>query len=204
MCYDSWKSPVGVIHIYADCEFVHAILFDANLFETVEKLGLRTSGMWTPLLEITVSQLQEYFKGDRMSFDLPVWQDGTRFQKRAWSALQKIPYGSTISYLDQTILMRADSAMRAVGYANSKNAHMIVVPCHRVLKSSGKIGGYAGGVDVMAKLLELEKTHSSVVAYGSTPTIPIPDLASCLSDRTFSATAAVSTALVKPDFLSMS
>tara|TARA_Y100000589_G_scaffold236732_1_gene224168 strand:+ start:74 stop:514 length:441 start_codon:yes stop_codon:yes gene_type:complete len=105
------------------------------------------------------NQLQEYFTGIRKNFELPIHGSGTSFQKRAWSVLCSIPYGSSISYKEQALRMGSPKAQRAVGGANGKNPLLIVVPCHRVISSSGDLGGYTAGVHRKAWLLNHESIH---------------------------------------------
>lgn len=108
------------------------------------------------------SQLREYFRGRRQSFDLELDWEGTPFQKRVWSALLRIPYGTTASYADIARQVRKPQAFRAVGGANRRNPLPIVVPCHRVVGSDGSLTGYAGktGLDKKAYLLNLERAAS--------------------------------------------
>ena len=101
-------------------------------------------------------QLSAYFAGDLTQFDLELDASGTPFQKRVWKALTEIPYGKTASYIDIARKIGNPNASRAVGSANRCNPIAIVVPCHRVIGASGKLVGYAGGLDRKQKLLELE------------------------------------------------
>ena len=109
------------------------------------------------VLSQTVTQLKEYFAGLRNQFDLPLASTGTDFQTQVWHALTTIPYGETWSYQDLANAIGNPKAVRAVGLANSKNPISIVVPCHRVIGKSGKLTGYAGGVERKQRLLALEK-----------------------------------------------
>lgn len=102
------------------------------------------------------SQLNEYFDGKRMEFDLPLELKGTNFQIQVWNELRKIPYGKTKSYKDIAKLINNPKAARAVGNANNKNPISIIIPCHRVIGSSGKLVGYASGIEFKEKLLKLE------------------------------------------------
>lgn len=111
----------------------------------------------TPLLKKANEELQEYFSGKRKVFDLPLVIEGTEFQKMVWKALSEIPYGTTCSYKDIALKIGNEKASRAVGMANNKNPIPIIVPCHRVVGANGKLVGYAGGLDVKQKLLEIEK-----------------------------------------------
>ena len=101
-------------------------------------------------------QLEEYFAGDRRSFDLPLDLRGTEFRKRCWDELLRIPYGETRSYGEIARAVGNPSGFRAVGQANHYNPIAIIVPCHRVLASGGTLGGYGGGLSVKALLLRLE------------------------------------------------
>jgi methylated-DNA-[protein]-cysteine S-methyltransferase len=104
-------------------------------------------------------QLDEYFKGKRQSFDLRLSLKGTEFQRRVWNELMSIPYGKTVTYRDIAIKLGNPHAVRAVGNANGKNPVSIIVPCHRVIGSSGKLTGYAGGLERKAWLLKHEKEN---------------------------------------------
>lgn len=109
------------------------------------------------ILAQAVRELSEYFKGERKDFNLPLDIKGTPFQKNVWSELQKIPYGKTVSYKDIAKKVSSEKAVRAVGTANGRNPLSIVVPCHRVIASNGTLSGYAGGMNIKAKLLQLEQ-----------------------------------------------
>ena len=104
-------------------------------------------------------ELKEYFEGGRKVFDIPIKLNGTDFQKKVWEELLKIQYGETKSYLDIAKSIGNPKACRAVGMANNKNKIIIIVPCHRVIGSNKKLVGYAGGLDVKEKLLNLEKAN---------------------------------------------
>lgn len=105
-------------------------------------------------------QLKEYFKGKRKEFSLPVVTPGTGFQQAAWGVLRKIPYGTTISYLEQAKLINNPSAARAVANANGSNRIAIVIPCHRVIGSDGNLIGYGGGLERKRWLIDHEKKYS--------------------------------------------
>jgi len=106
--------------------------------------------------EDAISQLQEYFNQERTKFSVPIKYIGTEFQKSVWSELISIPYGSVATYKDIAIRVNNEKAFRAVGMANNKNRLPIIVPCHRVIGSKGKLVGYAGGLELKKKLLEIE------------------------------------------------
>lgn len=104
-------------------------------------------------------QLKEYFEGKRQKFELPIKLEGTEFQVKVWKALAEIPYGETISYGELADRIGNPKAARAVGGANNKNPIMIVIPCHRVIGANGSLVGYAGGIEVKKRLIELEKEY---------------------------------------------
>lgn len=108
-------------------------------------------------LKKAVIELTEYFEGKRKKFSVPLDFHGTPFQERVWGELLRIPYGATLSYAEVASRMRHKKAARAVGNANGKNPLCILVPCHRVIASGGRLGGYSGGVEIKKKLLEIEK-----------------------------------------------
>ena len=109
-----------------------------------------------PLLFEIARQLRAYFAGELREFDLPLDVEGTPFQKRVWTELGSIPYGETRSYLQVAAAIGAPRAVRAVGAANGANPAPIVVPCHRVIGTSGKLVGYGGGLPLKKRLLEIE------------------------------------------------
>lgn len=104
-------------------------------------------------------QLNEYLEGSRKLFDVKYKIEGTEFQKKVYKALCDIPYGETRSYKEIAIAIGNEKAVRAVGMANNRNPITIIVPCHRVIGSNGKLVGYAGGLDMKEYLLDLEKRN---------------------------------------------
>lgn len=132
-----YQSPVGLIEIKVVDDFIACILF-------VEEQKSNVTSH--PLLEKAVEQLQQYFKGERTAFDLPLRQNGTDFQQRVWNELLNIRFGKTMSYLQLSKKVGDVKAIRAVGTTNGKNMIAIVVPCHRVIGSDGSLTGYAGGL----------------------------------------------------------
>jgi methylated-DNA-[protein]-cysteine S-methyltransferase len=104
----------------------------------------------------TIQQLESYFSSQRNDFDIPLQLAGTPFQMSVWKALLNIPYGKTLSYLELSKQLGDEKAIRAVASANGANAISIIVPCHRVIASNGDLTGYAGGISVKKKLLQLE------------------------------------------------
>lgn len=111
----------------------------------------------TPIIKEAISQLREYLTGKRRSFDLTLRPKGTEFQQKVWNALCDIPYGETRSYRELAEMVGNPKAVRAVGGANNKNPIIILVPCHRVIGSDGKLVGYAAGLAVKKQLLDLER-----------------------------------------------
>lgn len=112
----------------------------------------------TPLIKKAASQLEEYFGGKRKVFDIPLVLHGTAFKVKVWKALQTIPFGETRSYGEIAAMIENPKACRAVGMANNTNQIVIIVPCHRVIGHDGGLTGYAGGLELKQKLLELEKS----------------------------------------------
>jgi methylated-DNA-[protein]-cysteine S-methyltransferase len=110
----------------------------------------------TPVLVAAKQQLDEYFEGKRMDFDLPLLLVGTSFQQKVWQSLLKIPYGETATYLQLSRILGDEKAIRAVANANGANALSIIVPCHRIIGSNNDLTGYAGGLDAKKFLLTLE------------------------------------------------
>lgn len=108
------------------------------------------------IVQLTKHQLAEYFKGDRKTFDIPLRLVGTDFQLSVWNALKEVPYGKTETYLELSQKLGNEKAIRAVASANGANAISIIIPCHRIIGSDGKLVGYAGGLNVKKKLLQLE------------------------------------------------
>lgn len=105
-------------------------------------------------------QLIEYAKGQRKTFDLKLNPKGTEFQKKCWQALCAIPYGETRTYKEIAIALGNDKAFRAVGMANNKNPIPVIIPCHRVIGTNGKLTGFAFGFEIKQDLLTLEKEKS--------------------------------------------
>ena len=118
-----------------------------------------------PVIENTKTQLNEYLDGTKKEFDIPLLMVGTDFQKSVWNALIEIPYGNTSSYLNLAQSIDNKKAVRAVAAANGANAISIIVPCHRIIGSDGKLVGYAGGLPVKKRLLELEKSEDNGEQY---------------------------------------
>ncbi len=132
------NTPLGIAKLEGDESGLASI--------TVLNDDIPVSTVIPELLEDAAYQLQEYFEGTRDSFSLTLNPNGTDFQKRVWEALQDIPYGKTLSYLELSKILGDVKAIRAVAAANGKNPLWIVIPCHRVIGSDGSLTGYAGGL----------------------------------------------------------
>jgi methylated-DNA-[protein]-cysteine S-methyltransferase len=149
--YYTYETALGNVVIVSDGSAVIALyLEDAKSFS-----GKKTANKLT---DQAARQLEEYFCGKRRQFDLPLRPLGTGFQQAAWKGLLSIPYGETRSYKQVAQMIGNPNASRAVGMANNKNPIWIMIPCHRVVGSNGGLVGYAGGLEMKKKLLELEKT----------------------------------------------
>ncbi len=154
MNYGWMKSPVGDLLIVADDTALRMIGFREGRYPGKVADGWRKGGA---VVADARRQLDEYFRGRRRRFDLPLAPSGTAFQLSAWTALRDIPYGATRSYGEQARAMGQPRAVRAVGAANGRNPIPIVVPCHRVIGGDGRLAGYAGGLDIKRFLLDLEQ-----------------------------------------------
>lgn len=150
-----YPSPIGVLEIIGTEEAVVSILFKEETEKPVNVKQLATP----QVLVDAYGQLDEYFKGERQSFTFPFTVDGTLFQKKVWESLQGIPFGQTASYKDIAVSIGNDQAIRAVGSANGKNKLSIVIPCHRIIGSNGKLTGYAGGLWRKEWLLQHERRN---------------------------------------------
>jgi methylated-DNA-[protein]-cysteine S-methyltransferase len=154
MVYTQIESPVGPLLLVADAAGLRQILFVNGRHQA------RPDPEWKQdpaPLEKTISQLRSYFAGEREEFDLPLAPEGTPFQQDVWRRLCEIPFGETISYGELARRIGNPQASRAVGLANGSNPIPIVIPCHRVIGSNGKLTGYGGGLPIKEKLLALEK-----------------------------------------------
>ena len=151
-------SPVGPLTIVVSDDGLRAILWPDDTPARVPSLDepVPVEASEHPVLAAATTQLDEYFAGERVDFDVPLDPVGTDFQQAAWRALRTIPFGETVSYGEQAERMGDKRKARAVGAANGRNPISIVVPCHRVVGSNGSLTGFAGGVEVKAWLLQHE------------------------------------------------
>lgn len=137
LCFAYWESPVGLVEMGCSPAGVAAL----NFVESP-----RHPAAMTPLLSAAQDQLATYFAGELRVFDLPLDLRGTDFQRRVWAQLLTVPYGETASYLEIALAVGTAQSVRAVGAANGRNPVSIVVPCHRIIGSDGKLIGYGGGL----------------------------------------------------------
>ncbi|MGZ4787758.1 MAG: methylated-DNA--[protein]-cysteine S-methyltransferase [Terriglobales bacterium] len=156
MHFCSYKSPIGHMLLVGSESGLRSIEFD---YEKKQLAVARGKSDWKEseaALTATRRELDEYFAGRLRDFTVPLDLHGTDFQLRCWKALLEIPYGKTCSYADLARRVGSPRGFRAVGMANHDNPIPIIVPCHRVITSDHKLGGYGGGLDVKEKLLRLE------------------------------------------------
>lgn len=125
----------------------------------IDFFNAKESYSLSPLANKVKVQLNEYFEGGRKDFDIPINLEGTPFQIKVWEELKKIPYGKTMSYQELAEKVGSPDGARAVGMACNKNPISIVIPCHRVIGKTGNLTGYASGLDLKSKLLNLEKEN---------------------------------------------
>lgn len=149
-----YKTPIGIAEIVGNDDGVQSISVMDDNKDFSASLEL-TNGI-PECLQVCITQLEEYFSGERTEFDLKLNPQGTDFQKKVWKELLNIPFGKTRTYLEQTKKIGDPKAIRAVASANGKNPLWIVVPCHRVIGSDGSLTGYAGGIWRKKWLLEHE------------------------------------------------
>lgn len=149
-------TPLGRLLLAGSVEQLKFLVFE-------QSSGIRKHDIpkpdWEPneaCFQEHIRQLTAYFAGDLQKFDLPVSGDGTGFQKKVWNALMDIPYGETATYGEIARSIGQPTASRAVGMANGRNPISIIVPCHRIIGSSGKLVGYGGGLERKQTLLSIE------------------------------------------------
>ncbi|APD51003.1 methylated-DNA--[protein]-cysteine S-methyltransferase [Francisella hispaniensis] len=160
------KTPIGNLIAIADDNYLYACFFisDLNIY-SIEKLlkayNAKISFKTNDITNQTRNQLDKYFKKELKTFSIPLKLTGTDFQKQVWHELIKMPYGKTTSYLEEATNIGKPTAFRAVANANGKNLLPIIIPCHRVINTNGKLGGYTGGLDKKEFLLKLESNKES-------------------------------------------
>ncbi len=156
--YKFIDSPVGKLKLVASANGLAAVLWENDNPKRV-KFAKISPQEDHPILLKAEQQLQEYFSGKRKSFKLELDFCGTEFQKKVWQSLLEIPFGETRSYGEIAQQIGNSKASRPVGAANGKNPIAIIAPCHRVIGSSGKLTGFAGGLKVKEFLLKLENSN---------------------------------------------
>jgi methylated-DNA-[protein]-cysteine S-methyltransferase len=146
------ETPIGYLELTSNHEFLLSVSF-------METSGI-SSDFQPDILKESVLQISEYFEGKRKEFNLKLQPAGTNFQLKVWNEVIKIPFGKTASYLDIAKQTGSKNNTRAVGLANGKNPIPIIIPCHRIIGTNGKLTGYAGGLERKKWLLQHELVHS--------------------------------------------
>lgn len=167
LSYKFADSPVGRLKLVASDRALIAVLWENDRPRRVPLDDL-IEDRYHPILVRTEAELREYFAGKRSDFSIPLDLRGTFFQKQVWEALLGIPFGETRTYGQLAVQLGNPKATRAIGAANGRNPISIIVPCHRVIGASGKLTGFAGGLDAKAHLLCLEERdeqHKFVFAH---------------------------------------
>jgi methylated-DNA-[protein]-cysteine S-methyltransferase len=153
--YKTMKSPIGVLKLVGSDHGLAAVLWERD--DTLqEQFGTISAEPRHPVLLQAQQELEEYFSGSRKRFTVKLDFSGTEFQNKVWNALRTIPFGETRSYGDIADQIGSSKAVRAVGAANGRNPIPIIVPCHRVIGADGTLTGFAGGLEIKARLLALE------------------------------------------------
>lgn len=152
MYIDYLITPLGWIKLVASRNTLLEISFVEQPAEDLSPNRITTKAR---------NQLEEYFSAERRTFDLPLNPQGTDFQKQVWQALQKIPFGTTMSYKQIAEMINNPRAVRAVGLANGKNPIPIIIPCHRVIAADGQLGGFSAGLWRKEWLLKHERLFKS-------------------------------------------
>lgn len=164
---DYLKTPVGELILGAFeeklclCDYRYRKMRQRIDMRILEGLNADFEEGETMVMERTKRQLEEYFSAERTGFDIPLLLVGSSFQKTVWDKLLTIPFGNTESYLGLSNRIGNEKAIRSVAAANGANAIAILVPCHRIIGSDGRLTGYAGGLQAKRKLLQLEKSEQS-------------------------------------------
>lgn len=156
----TFESPVGKLVLVSDGASLTGILFDVRPGRPRRPRASVTDDAAPPFPQAR-RELAEYFAGRRREFQVPIAPRGTPFQLRVWEALRRIPHGATATYRDVARAVGTPAAVRAVGAANARNPLPIIVPCHRVIRSDGTLGGYGGGLARKRDLLSLEATPAT-------------------------------------------
>ena len=155
--YHDLDTPIGTLRLVGGEDSVDRIDLPNRAAEAPNPAWVASNGALPAALAKAKRQIKEYFAGGRREFDLPLALEGTDFQRRVWAELRRIPFGETISYGELAARVGKPTASRAVGAANGRNPLPVVVPCHRVIGSSGRLVGYGGGLPTKQALLDLER-----------------------------------------------
>lgn len=147
---ETLKTPLGNLVVKGTAKHIHQVYFSDE--EEHNNPG--------PTTALAIKQLDEYFNGTRQLFDLPLMQEGTTFQQQVWQTLLNIPYGTTISYQQLAITLGDEKLIRAAASANGKNQLAIIIPCHRVIATDGKLTGYAWGLKRKRWIIDFEARTS--------------------------------------------
>lgn len=147
----SYQSPIGLIEVSGTEKAITSVGFSEH----------KRAGEPCPLIETCIMQLDEYFKGKRMEFNVPLSPEGTPFQNKVWRALMDIPFGHTVNYQEIASAIHQERACRAVGSANGRNPVFLLIPCHRVIGKDGSLTGYSGGLWRKEWLLKHESGNLS-------------------------------------------
>jgi AraC family transcriptional regulator of adaptative response/methylated-DNA-[protein]-cysteine methyltransferase len=170
--YTEIQTPIGEMLAAANdthlllFEFPHRRMIDTQLDRVRRAVGCELEPGDSPVFGLLRSQLDEYFRGERRDFTIPLHVPGTPFQTRVWDALQRIPTGTTTTYAQLAESIGQPNAVRAVARANGDNRVAILIPCHRVIGSTGELVGYGGGLWRKKKLLELEGRTETLSLFG--------------------------------------
>ncbi|MGC0371640.1 MAG: hypothetical protein DGJ47_000333 [Rickettsiaceae bacterium] len=159
----SFNTPLGKMVAVASEDFLYLLDFTNRkglngACDKLKKIGPIENG-GNKIIDLIEKELDLYFTSKLKQFKTPVYLNGTDFQELSWQSLQQIPYGETMSYLNQAKLTGNSKAFRAVANANAANHLSIIVPCHRVINSNGSLGGYGGGIDRKEWLINHEKNY---------------------------------------------
>ena len=156
--YHQIDSPIGTLTLTADADTLTGVYMESEKHPVAELLKTHTHS--PDSLRDATTQLTDFFRGSRTTFNLPLAPRGTDFQQRVWKLLLSIPFGETWSYRALAVALGDPNASRAVGLANGRNPISIIIPCHRVIGSAGSLTGYGGGLPRKKWLLEFEAAHA--------------------------------------------
>jgi methylated-DNA-[protein]-cysteine S-methyltransferase len=160
--FERIASPLGTMLIVAEGDALAGVYFEGQRWQREVGADWHASATH-PVLRATRSQLDEYFAGRRVRFDLPLAVRGTPFQRAVWAAIAAVPYAQTIAYRDLAANVGRPASVRAAGAATGRNPWSIVVPCHRIVGADGALTGYAGGLARKTALLALERGQAALL-----------------------------------------